>query len=318
MGGVRAGRAGHAAAAATDFALFGEVFDSNPDFLSRFSTELPFPSTLDFRFNGTVGGVVASSAPTDGLRTLFADDDWFTDADSNALGLTKFVGNHDVGRIGWHDPASGHAGRASGCRAPGSPRSSTSRHAATPVVYYGDEQGFTGDGGDQDARQDMFPSQVASYNDDDLIGTDATTADDNFDPDHPLYATIAELAAAAPGPRGAAPGRRSCTATASPAPASTPSAASSAASRSSTSWRSTTRPASTRRRSATDSPSTEFAPLYGATERRDDDGVGRDDRHRARPVGRRVRRRSADPARRRLRDHRHHRPRRGRRGHRRR
>ncbi len=29
-----------------------------------------------------------------------------------------------------------------------------------PVVYYGDEQGFTGDGGDQDARQDMFPSQV--------------------------------------------------------------------------------------------------------------------------------------------------------------
>ena len=30
-----------------------------------------------------------------------------------------------------------------------------------PVVYYGDEQGFIGDGGDQDARQDMFPSQVA-------------------------------------------------------------------------------------------------------------------------------------------------------------
>jgi hypothetical protein len=30
----------------------------------------------------------------------------------------------------------------------------------------------------------MFPSQVASYNDDDLIGTDATTADDNFDADH--------------------------------------------------------------------------------------------------------------------------------------
>ena len=30
-----------------------------------------------------------------------------------------------------------------------------------PVVYYGDEQGFTGDGGDQLARQDMFPSRVA-------------------------------------------------------------------------------------------------------------------------------------------------------------
>ncbi len=40
-----------------------------------------------------------------------------------------------------------------------------------PVIYYGDEQGFTGDGGDQDAREDMFPSRVASYNDNHLVGT---------------------------------------------------------------------------------------------------------------------------------------------------
>ena len=33
----------------------------------------------------------------------------------------------------------------------------------------------------------MFPSQVASFNDNDLIGTDATTADANFDTHHPLY-----------------------------------------------------------------------------------------------------------------------------------
>ena len=63
-----------------------------------------------------------------------------------------------------------------------------------PVVYYGDEQGFTGDGGDQDARQDMMPSLVGSYNDDDLIGTVATTADANFDVTHPLYETLAEYA----------------------------------------------------------------------------------------------------------------------------
>ncbi len=64
-----------------------------------------------------------------------------------------------------------------------------------PVIYYGDEQGFTGDGGDQDARQDMMPSLVASYNDDDLIGTTATTADDNFDDTHPLYQTLADFGA---------------------------------------------------------------------------------------------------------------------------
>ena len=63
-----------------------------------------------------------------------------------------------------------------------------------PVIYYGDEQGFVGDGGDQLARQDMFPSLVPEYNDDDLIGTDATTAESNFDPSHPLYEAIARLA----------------------------------------------------------------------------------------------------------------------------
>src|SRR3546814_3331665 len=63
-----------------------------------------------------------------------------------------------------------------------------------PVLYSGDEQGFTGDGGDQDAREDMFASQVAIYNDNDLIGTDATTAESNFDPNHPLYRAFARLA----------------------------------------------------------------------------------------------------------------------------
>ena len=62
-----------------------------------------------------------------------------------------------------------------------------------PVVYYGDEQGFVGDGGDKDARQDMFPSQVATYNDDDLIGTDATTATPTSTPNHPLYQHLAQL-----------------------------------------------------------------------------------------------------------------------------
>ena len=32
-----------------------------------------------------------------------------------------------------------------------------------PVVYYGDEQGFTGAGGDQDARQTLFASRVQDY-----------------------------------------------------------------------------------------------------------------------------------------------------------
>jgi glycosidase len=64
-----------------------------------------------------------------------------------------------------------------------------------PTLYYGDEQGFAGRGGDQWARQSMFPSQVAEFNEEPLVGTDATTADSNFDTSHPLYRLVAELSA---------------------------------------------------------------------------------------------------------------------------
>ena len=63
-----------------------------------------------------------------------------------------------------------------------------------PVIYYGDEQGFVSDGNDQLARENMFPSQVDVYNDNDLIGTAATTAQSNFDPSHPLYIAIRGMA----------------------------------------------------------------------------------------------------------------------------
>ena len=63
-----------------------------------------------------------------------------------------------------------------------------------PVIYYGDEQGFTGTGGDQVARQTMFASQVPEYLDDDLLGTDSTHSQDNFNTNHQLYQHIKKLA----------------------------------------------------------------------------------------------------------------------------
>ena len=63
-----------------------------------------------------------------------------------------------------------------------------------PTIYYGDEQGFVSDGGDQDARETLFPSVTEVYLDNDLAGTDATVADDNFDRTHPIYTAISSLA----------------------------------------------------------------------------------------------------------------------------
>ena len=65
-----------------------------------------------------------------------------------------------------------------------------------PVIYYGDEQGFTGPGGDKDARQDMFATKTADYTDDEVVdGTGTTTigSQDRYDVNAPMYKHIAAL-----------------------------------------------------------------------------------------------------------------------------
>lgn len=179
-----------------NFFIFGEVFSGNPQLLSHYTSRADFPAVLDFRFQEEVRKYVSQRGASNILRDLFADDDYFTDADSTVYSLPTFLGNHDRGRLGWFlDVDTGVQ--------PDDQKLARMQlaHAlmyfarGVPVVYYGDEQGFVGDGDDKNARQDMFPSQVATYNDDDLIGTDATTADDNFDPTHPLYQSFTDYAA---------------------------------------------------------------------------------------------------------------------------
>ncbi len=81
-----------------------------------------------------------------------------------------------------------------------------------PVIYYGDEQGFTGPGGDKDARQDMFATKTADYADDEVVdGTGTTTigSKDPFNTNAPMYKHIAalqKLRAQVPGSGGRHPG----------------------------------------------------------------------------------------------------------------
>ncbi|HEX6920731.1 MAG TPA: alpha-amylase family glycosyl hydrolase [Actinomycetes bacterium] len=185
---------GYAAALGNkDFFMFGEVFDADPRFMSQYTTTGRLQATVDFGFQANATNF-AKGKPTTGLRDFFAAGDWFTDADSNAYSLPTFLGNHDMGRIGKFLSDTGATGEQL-LERDELAHSLMYVTRGQPVVYYGDEQGFTGDGGDQDARQDMFASKVATYNDDDLIGTDATTAQDNYQPGHPLYRHLAALSA---------------------------------------------------------------------------------------------------------------------------
>jgi glycosidase len=167
------------------FFMFGEVFDADPAFQSIYSTTAKLPATLDFGFQQNAVAV-ANGGATTYLSKLYAADDYYTDTDSNAYDLPTFLGNHDMGRVGRF--VSGSLSRDEFAHA----LMYTLR--GQPVVYYGDEQGFVGDGGDQDARQDMFASQVASYNDDPMIGG-PTGSMDRYNPNATMYRYIAALSA---------------------------------------------------------------------------------------------------------------------------
>lgn len=174
-----------------DFFMFGEVYDENPEVMSRYTTEGTLPATLDFGFQARAKAF-ALGGPTTALRDLYAGDDWYTDTDSNAYQLPTFLGNHDMGRIGMMLSSAGAQGEDLMARdVLANELMFLSR--GQPVVYYGDEQGLIGDGGDKDARESLFASEVASYNDNPVIGGPSGSRD-RYDINHPLYQKISQLA----------------------------------------------------------------------------------------------------------------------------
>jgi glycosidase len=178
-----------------NFHIFAEVMVGDPDTatLARYNATDRY-QPLDFAFTWTMVGALSAEKGTDSLTRLFADDALYQGGPQAALSLPTFLGNHDNGRFATllrqHRRDMSDAELLARVRL-GHALLLTLR--GTPVLYYGDEQGFNGDGGDQDAREDMFGSQVASYNDNRLLGTDATTATPRFDTSHPLFTEIAAL-----------------------------------------------------------------------------------------------------------------------------
>ena len=183
-----------------NFSMFGEVYSFEPELLSRFTTEAKIPSVLDFAFQGAMIKVLVEQQGTDVLAQLFAKDYFYQTEhkyipNTNANQLVNFTGNHDMGRFAYSLRQSPH-----NYSEEAQIQRNLLAHAmmffsrGIPVIYYGDEQGFVGDGGDQASRQDMMSSFVASYNDDDLLATSKSTADDNFDTNHLFYQSFAKYA----------------------------------------------------------------------------------------------------------------------------
>jgi neopullulanase len=180
-----------------NFHIFGEVAtgDMDPAHTAVNTRVDMLPSVLDFSFTRAMVDVVSGAAGTDELAKLFRADPLYEGGAPAALRLPTFLGNHDAGRFPMlmkHFAPKAADDELLKRDMLGHAMLLTLR--GVPTIYSGDEQGFVGKGGDQDARQDMFASKVASYNADKLLGTTSTTAQANFNQKHPLYQEIATLA----------------------------------------------------------------------------------------------------------------------------
>lgn len=181
-----------------NFHMFGEVYRDIPDsgYIAEYTRRDGLPAVLDFAFQASMRELLGRNQGTVVLAHMFDGDVLYEGGEEAAKGLPTFLGNHDMGRFSTlirqdipdisqdellQRVMLGHAMMLS--------------LRGSPTIYYGDEQGFVGDGDDQRAREDMFPSRTAEYNDNLLIGTDRTTADSNFDISHPLYRLIADFSA---------------------------------------------------------------------------------------------------------------------------
>ncbi|MBG6055557.1 pullulanase-type alpha-1,6-glucosidase [Salinibacterium sp. CAN_S4] len=174
-----------------DFFMFGEVYDANAANTSPYVRKTDINSVLDFSFQSQATSFAAGNSAK-GLSGLFASDDLYTTPDSNAYALPTFLGNHDMGRIGYF---------LKNTDAPLA-RDELAHELmyltrGQPVVYYGDEQGFAGAGAgnDQSARQSLFASQVDEYTTQPLITGETAGSVDRFGTDTPLYTHIAALSA---------------------------------------------------------------------------------------------------------------------------
>ncbi|MER5751258.1 pullulanase-type alpha-1,6-glucosidase [Streptomyces sp. NPDC002088] len=178
-----------------DFFMFGEVYSADTSITSPYVTQGRLDATLDFPFQDAARSYASQGGSAQKLASVFGDDYKYTTDKANAYEQVTFLGNHDMGRIGYFlKQDNPNATDAQLVRKDKLANELMFLSRGNPVVYYGDEQGFTGSGGDKDARQTMFASQVADYLDDDELGTDRTHATAAYDTSAPLYQQITALA----------------------------------------------------------------------------------------------------------------------------
>ena len=184
------------AAGVKDFQIFGEAFITDSLELSAYMRYRALPNVIDFPLWDSAVRYVSGAAGARAVSIRFEDDDYFNLPNGIAFTPTTFLGNHDVGR-----PA----------------RLIQNQFGATgdellqrtllgysllylvrgaPVVMSGDEVGMIGAGGDKQARQDMFPTQVRYWQQEERLAAPPIGTGSSFDVvGHPVGRHLSALGA---------------------------------------------------------------------------------------------------------------------------
>jgi len=175
-----------------NFPMWGEIADSDPTSTSFWMKQASYTEVLDFPVQAVMVNFV-NEQNASWIGAYFNNDDMYTTATTNSNGLGTFLGNHDMGRIGSFVVAR-TADALVALKRDQLAHALLFTIRGVPIVYYGDEFGLTG-GGDKEARQDLFPTQMGSWQDQFRIGSEPVGTQSSFDTTNPLQETIRTLTA---------------------------------------------------------------------------------------------------------------------------
>lgn len=183
-----------------NFHIFGEVIETQPGQLAKFTRVDGIPAVNDFALHSALVEAIARDGATDLVTDVFKGDVLYQNGEATARQLVTLTGNHDVLRFA----------RSVLLAQPKASSDEVMRRVrlanavillarGVPALYYGDEQGFSGIGPgvgpiDQDSREDMFQQRVAGFEASPRLGAPRPVKGNYFDQAHPLYRDIAELA----------------------------------------------------------------------------------------------------------------------------
>jgi len=184
------------AAGVPDFQVFGEVFVPDAVQQSVYVRDWGLPSALDFPFQDAAASFAAGATSSKALASRFADDDFYRGADGVQPTPPTFIGNHDMGRAAYEIQS-----RSSGATGDVLLRRDLLGQAlmyllrGAPVVMYGDEVGMIGNGGDKQARQDMFQTRVKEWQTQARVGSGPIGTGSGFDVVNPVGEGLRALGA---------------------------------------------------------------------------------------------------------------------------